>query len=147
MGGLGPQPQPNNRQYTAPQVSAGEIKSEQSRVAAQRVALSKWAAGLPDKSFVARVGYDEHGNISLDIFLAGGNQDLVWHNENIGHIDEANLPKSNYGTDVFGNDIEPFVTQYVGQYLGQFFTVKAPQEGGSDLQPRTPQMRFNLLKK
>lgn len=144
LGGYGPQPLSNNSQENAPKVSTGEIKSELSKEAATRKALSDWAAGVSDGSYVAVAIYDAHGNIGLDIYLAGGNQDLVWHNANIGHIDPAYLPKSAYGTKPFGDSIEPYVTKYIGEYLGQFFQVKSASARGPDLVPRTPQMRFNL---
>ncbi|MEU7603604.1 hypothetical protein, partial [Streptomyces sp. NPDC041003] len=70
-----------------------------------------------------------------------------WHNENIGHIAPAELPKMKYGTKEFGDAMEGPLVRYVGQYLGQSFEVKAPSAVGPDFVPQRPRMRFNLLKK
>jgi hypothetical protein len=129
-----------------PRIAAGEVKSENSKKAATTKTLTDWAASVPDRSFVGVATYDADGNISLDIFLAGGNQDLVWHNDNIGHIDSKALPRTPYGQDAFGNAIEPHVVRYVGEYLGQSFAVKSASATGQDFPKRTPQARFNLLK-
>lgn len=146
-GGYGPQLPENNSQMNAPKIRTGEVKSEVSKKAAESKTLSVWAAEVPDGAYVGYATYDGHGNISLDIHLAGGNQDRVWHNENIGHIAPAELPKMKYGTKEFGDAMEGPLVRYVGQYLGQSFEVKAPSAVGPDFVPQRPRMRFNLLKK
>ncbi|GGU16925.1 hypothetical protein [Streptomyces lateritius] len=145
--GEGPQSPENNSQLTVPRVVAGEIKSANSAEKAKNKALTDWAAQHPDQSCVAVVTYDADGNISMDIYLAGGNQDLVWHNGNIGHIDPSKLPKDPYGKSAFGNKIEAAVRQYVGEYLGQRFQPKAPSVKGSDLIPGASMVKINLITK
>ncbi|UJB21397.1 SpvB/TcaC N-terminal domain-containing protein [Lysobacter gummosus] len=149
MGGLGPQPSVNNSQASLPgRVQAGEIKTRASIDDAKHIALGKWGAQLRDRQLVAAATYDADGNISLDIYLAGWNQDLVWHNENIGHIDATNLPKgSEYQSAKFGTDIEPHVVRFIGEYLGQYFDVKHGNKTGNDMPPSGQTLRFNLLKK
>lgn len=147
MGGLGPQPLANNSQENLPRrIEGGEVKTLASADDARRIALSDWAANAKDTQYVAAATYDAHGNITLEIFLAGGNQDLVWHNDNIGHVDAADLPRAAYQSGKFGTDIEPHVVRYVGQYLGQYFDVKHGNTTGSDFVPASQKLRFNLLR-
>ncbi|AZM56462.1 hypothetical protein DMA15_31000 [Streptomyces sp. WAC 01529] len=146
-GGLGPQGPEKNSQLTAPRVVTGEIKTQNSADAAKDVALTKWAAQHPDTACVAVVTYDAHGNLSMDVYLAGGNQDLVWHNDNIGHVDPSQLPKEAYQSSAFGTKIEPAVTKYVGEYLGQHFQAKSGNATGPDFVPGRPVMKFNLMTK
>ncbi|WP_030778187.1 hypothetical protein [Streptomyces sp. NRRL S-920] len=146
-GGKGPQGPENNSQLTVPRVVTGEIKTANSIEEGRNKTLTEWAAQHPDKSCVAVVSYDGHGNLGMEIYLAGGNQDLVWRNDNIGHIDPSKLPKEAYQSSAFGTKIEPAVAQYVGEYLGQHFQAKSGNATGPDLVPGQAQMRFNLMTK
>ncbi|MBW5425355.1 hypothetical protein GKQ77_27985 [Streptomyces sp. BG9H] len=146
-GGKGPQGPENNSQLTVPRVVTGEIKTANSIEEARNKTLTEWAAQHPDKSCVAVVTYDAHGNLGMEVYLAGGNQDLVWRNDNIGHIDPSQLPKEAYQSSAFGTKIEAAVTKYVGEYLGQHFQAKSGSATGPDLVPGQSQMKFNLMTK
>ncbi|QEV21088.1 hypothetical protein [Streptomyces alboniger] len=146
-GGKGPQGPENNSQLTVPRVVTGEVKTANSIEEGRNKTLTEWAAQHPEKSCVAVVTYDAHGNLGMEVYLAGGNQDLVWRNDNIGHIDPSKLPKEAYQSSAFGTKIEPAVTQYVGEYLGQHFQTKSGSATGPDLVPGQSKMKFNLMTK
>ena len=112
-----------------PPIALGEIKS----IDAYTAALRQLAGRGPVAGNTALALYDEAGNVTLQVYAAGssGTYRIIWEG-GIGTVPVSGV----YGTAPFGNAVEPWIRDLVGNATGQTFRFKAPWWGGPDLIPR-----------
>lgn len=118
-----------------PRIDIAEIKSIKSKAAGWRqINGRKYSYRIADSGHEAVITYDENGVIFAEIKVSGGQSATVYNGE-IGRVPADKMPKSQFGTKKFGDDIEDPIRELLEGLTGQKFVIKHPSATGPDVLP------------